>query len=1272
VLRHIAQEQVRGRLEPLTRAQLHAYLGQQSVGFAQIRGLAMHDAQGDALAVSWLEPSARISVAESAVFRTLRERENADAVIGAATRSPSDGQWMIPIARRLDHPGGGFAGIVAARLRIEYFGDFYRDVRPDPGAVVALLLRDGGLLLREPAMPQAFGGNFASLRAALQAQGARPARFDGQLTTGPFDGVERFAALRALDDYPVDIVVARDVASALAPWRQQAIGTAARTLALAALAALLLAYLGRKLRHLDVARNRFALAVEGSDDGIWDWDHVHRTVFASARARELLGIDAPPRSLRSLPPEGAGPPWGGPAPVPPPRSLRSLPPEGAGPPWGGPAAGPPDLQPMDEWFAKLRVHPDDAQGRLDALNAHLEGRAPAYLSDYRALQPNGEYRWVRLRGLCVRGADGEPLRMAGSVADIDALKRAEASLRESDERWSLAVAGSADGVWDWDFVNQRAFESRRARELQGLPLEPESQALPELLATLCVHPADRERRARELQGLPLEPESQALPELLATLCVHPADRERRALALRSHLDGEVPAYECEYRVVPPDVGTGGYRWVRVRAVCTRDADGKPLRIAGSVSDIDARKRTEEALRQSEERYALAMTGSDEAHWVWDVRSDEFYASPRMRELYGIAADADLGTRSAFLKLAPVHTDDRDRLRGAFDAHLGGRTPRIDHEFRIVDHTTGELRWLHTRAQVQRDAQGCPMRMGGSTMEITARKHAEEALRASEQRFALAVAGAADGILDWDIVRDELFASPRALELMGVAADQVPSPPSRTAWTLRLLPRVHPEDLAGLERVLDASTPHAGEAHEGEYRLRGADGRYRWLRFRGRNVRDEHGKPVRWAGSVSDIDALEIAEEALRRSEERYQLAVLGSTEGLWDWDTRSDMLFLSARCQELLWDHVGEPLRPRRDWIAVTHYHPDDVAQVRAAISAHLHGHTQHMKVEYRLRHHSGDWHWYRQRGVAVRDADGRPYRMAGSMEDIDDRKQAESQRERLELQLRQSQRLEAMGTLAGGIAHDFNNILAAILGYGEMVQKRATDGTPLKRHIDAAMSAAMRAKSLVARILAFSRSGIGERVTVHVQSVVAEALDLALGSLPPGVRLERRLAAGDAAVLGDPTQIHQVVMNLCANAVQAMGREGTLDVSLELRTLDAARCVTTTSLAPGRWVCLEVRDTGVGISPRGLVDGGLAAVDRRDRTGGGRTRSAAARPGADDHARRRRDVARAAGRRAAGRAGLRGGGLHVGHRRARRIAGRPRPLRRRADRRVDARDDRL
>ena len=179
-------------------------------------------------------------------------------------------------------------------------------------------------------------------------------------------------------------------------------------------------------------------------------------------------------------------------------------------------------------------------------------------------------------------------------------------------------------------------------------------------------------------------------------------------------------------------------------------------------------------------------------------------------------------------------------------------------------------------------------------------------------------------------------------------------------------------------------------------------------------------------------------------------------------------------------------------------------------------GRRQSWEVEYRLRHlRDGKWHGTASAGSrCVTKRASRTH--GGSMEDITDRKNAEAERDRLEGQLRQAQKLEAIGTLAGGIAHDFNNVLSAILGYGEMAQKDAAEGTPLRRNIDAAISAGMRAKALVERILAFSRSSIGERLPVHVQSIVAETLDLIADSVPHGVRVERNLSAGDSAVLGD------------------------------------------------------------------------------------------------------------------------------------------------------------
>jgi signal transduction histidine kinase len=182
-----------------------------------------------------------------------------------------------------------------------------------------------------------------------------------------------------------------------------------------------------------------------------------------------------------------------------------------------------------------------------------------------------------------------------------------------------------------------------------------------------------------------------------------------------------------------------------------------------------------------------------------------------------------------------------------------------------------------------------------------------------------------------------------------------------------------------------------------------------------------------------------------------------------------------------------------------------------------------------------------------------------------------------------QTHNAAAMGALAGAIAHDFNNFLGAILGYGELAQNSTSADGPMRRYVDNIMIAGRHAKSLVERLLAFTRAALDERIPVHAQSIVAEALDLIGGSLPAGVRLESELHAGDAAVVGDPTQIHRVVMNLCTNAKQAMKSGGTLIVSLDLITLGESRAFATATLSPGEYIRLLVRDSGIGILPEVL-----------------------------------------------------------------------------------------
>ncbi|HEX4984623.1 MAG TPA: ATP-binding protein [Burkholderiales bacterium] len=199
---------------------------------------------------------------------------------------------------------------------------------------------------------------------------------------------------------------------------------------------------------------------------------------------------------------------------------------------------------------------------------------------------------------------------------------------------------------------------------------------------------------------------------------------------------------------------------------------------------------------------------------------------------------------------------------------------------------------------------------------------------------------------------------------------------------------------------------------------------------------------------------------------------------------------------------------------------------------------------------------------------------------DISERRLADSERDKLEARLRQAVKLEAIGTMAGGIAHDFNNILAAILGYGDMAQNAAPEGSPLRRYVGNVLAAAHRAKALIDQILTYSRSTRGQRSVVNVEEVLDEAIDLLRVSLPDSIELDLRLNAHRAAVIADPTQVHQLIMNLCRNAEHAMAAGGRLAIWLDGIDVAADAALSHGLLTAGRYIRLRVQDTGCGMAP--------------------------------------------------------------------------------------------
>jgi signal transduction histidine kinase/CheY-like chemotaxis protein len=185
---------------------------------------------------------------------------------------------------------------------------------------------------------------------------------------------------------------------------------------------------------------------------------------------------------------------------------------------------------------------------------------------------------------------------------------------------------------------------------------------------------------------------------------------------------------------------------------------------------------------------------------------------------------------------------------------------------------------------------------------------------------------------------------------------------------------------------------------------------------------------------------------------------------------------------------------------------------------------------------------------------------------------------ERITGRLQQSQKLEALGTLAGGIAHDFNNILGAVLGYGELAAQHAAPGGAQRAYIDNIVLAANRARDLVARILAFSRPGVNAHEPVVLQEIAAEIASLLRASLPPQAALELRCTPLPLVVLGDAAQLHQMLGNLVANAAQSLVGEGRVVLTLAQREFEVAREMSIGRVRRGRYACLEVADSGRGI----------------------------------------------------------------------------------------------
>jgi signal transduction histidine kinase len=337
--------------------------------------------------------------------------------------------------------------------------------------------------------------------------------------------------------------------------------------------------------------------------------------------------------------------------------------------------------------------------------------------------------------------------------------------------------------------------------------------------------------------------------------------------------------------------------------------------------------------------------------------------------------------------------------------------------------------------------------------------------------------------------------------------------------------------------------------------------------------------VRALREATEIAERQRAEESLRRSETYLAEAQRLSHTGSFGWRPASGEIYFSEETFRIF--EFDRQTTPTVELIGGQRVHSEDVADWRQVVERAAHE-GQDYAHEYRLRMPDGRVKHLHVVAHATRTETG-DVDFVGAVKDVTEEKWAQAERERLGQRLRQAEKLEAVGRLAGGIAHDFNNVLTGVYAYGEMAFNEAPADSRLRRYARNVLNAAARGRELVEQILINSRSQRGRREPVDVTHVVAETLELLRGSLAAGIRLETSAPATPMVVIGDATQLHQVVMNLCSNAIQAMRAGGILRVILETLELPE-RALSHGALAAGGYLRLTVEDSGSGMDEATLA----------------------------------------------------------------------------------------
>jgi two-component system cell cycle sensor histidine kinase/response regulator CckA len=322
------------------------------------------------------------------------------------------------------------------------------------------------------------------------------------------------------------------------------------------------------------------------------------------------------------------------------------------------------------------------------------------------------------------------------------------------------------------------------------------------------------------------------------------------------------------------------------------------------------------------------------------------------------------------------------------------------------------------------------------------------------------------------------------------------------------------------------------------------------------------------------ELFENAEIALRESQTRLQLATHAANIGLWDWDLKNNRVYYSPEWKKQLGYSDLEISSEPSEW--EKRLHPEDRERTLASVQSYLAGTRPDYEGEFRLLHKDGSYRWIYSGGQTIRDEAGKPTRMCGCHVDI-------TERRRLEEQLRQSQKMEAIGQLAGGVAHDFNNILAAIMMQAEMAGSFGALPSRVEEFLNDIKVSAERAANLTRQLLAFSRRQVMQPRQLDLNEIVTSLAKMLQRFLGEEVRIQINLHPSALITYADAGMLDQALMNLAVNARDAMPKGGRLIIETAQRVITPDETRVLSDIVPGRYVCLRVSDNGCGIPPETL-----------------------------------------------------------------------------------------